>query len=85
MSDYIRAILTILFGVAWVKLTSHRGQIRIRRIRYRGGEPFSEYMGFGIKPVGLLDGGKLSNGSYVTKWEPYDPYAPKKLPKWANT
>lgn len=80
--DWFRSIASALLGIKWVRLIDHDGETTVCRVRFAGGRPFAERMGFGVRPVTLLDNGKVENGCYVDRWEPYDPRAKKRLPSW---
>lgn len=72
MMNHARCLLTKLLGWRWVLLTDFRGEHRIRRVRFAGSRAYAEWMGFGIRPVWLLDDGRLGNGRYVKRWEVAD-------------
>ena len=65
-------------GAIYVVLIDHDGERNIRRVKWSGGVPVAERYGLGIRVVELLDDGALRNGNYVTRWEPFDPLAPKR-------
>lgn len=80
--DLFRWIVSRLFGIRWVVLIDSDGKENIRRIRWERGRATAERIGSRIKRVHLLDNGKIANGGYVKRWEPYTPLAPKVWPKW---
>lgn len=81
-ADLFRYLASAIFGVRWVVLIDFDGLRNIRMIRWEGGLPIAYRLSFKLRRVGLLDNGRVRNGSYVHGWEPYAPLASKKWPKF---
>lgn len=81
MSDLIRRFF-VFFGARYVTLIDHDGGRNVRRVEFRGGEPFARRFDFDIANVWLLGGGKVSGVIYVDGWEPYEPGAKRVLPTY---
>ena len=82
MMDIWRSLASAVFGWRYVQLADHDGEATICRVKWRGGKPVADRVGFGIRVVGLLDNGGVANGHYVDSWSPYEPSAEKRWPKY---
>lgn len=76
MSDLLRIIASIFFGVQWVELTDTDGSLHVRRAIFRNGQWGAWRVGMGVRFVLLLGGGRV-RGPYTQSWRRYVPFPPR--------
>lgn len=73
MTNLVRKFLSRFFGVRYVWIIWYDGRRKVCRVRFEGGYAWVKVYS---EQIFLKSGGIIKGSSYLTKWEPYDPFAP---------